>query len=109
MYFLKDDLEKAEEFTQKALADSDSSHSAWDNLGQIRYRQGERGQAKEAFEKAISFKGDLPDSLYYLGLIAKEEGETEKAREYFKRALDCDITTLNTVTREQVEEAARQI
>jgi tetratricopeptide (TPR) repeat protein len=109
MYFLKDDLEKAEEFTQKALADSDASHSAWDNLGQIRYRQGERAQAREAFEKAVSFKGDLPDSLYYLGLIARDEGETEKARDYFNRALECEITPLNTVTREQVEAAGKEL
>jgi Tfp pilus assembly protein PilF len=106
MYFVKDDIEKAEDLTNKALEDNQSSHSAWDNLGQIRFKQGKYDEAKEAFVKAISFKGNLPDSLYYLGLIAREEGDGNAAADYFKQALECDITPLNTVTREQVEEAA---
>jgi tetratricopeptide (TPR) repeat protein len=107
MYFVKDDIEKAEELTNKALEDNQSSHAAWDNLGQIRYKQRKYDEAKEAFTKAVSFKGNLPDSLYYLGLIAREEGDENAAADYFKQALECDITPLNTVTREQVEEAAR--
>jgi tetratricopeptide (TPR) repeat protein len=107
MYFIKGDIEKAEELTQKALEDNPSSHSAWDNLGQIRYKQRKIDEAKEAFAKAVSFKGNLPDSLYYLGLIAREEGDENAAADYFKQALECDITPLNTVTREQVEEAAK--
>ncbi len=105
MYFVKDDMEKAEEFTQKALEDSDTSHSAWDNLGQIRYKQGRFGEAKEAFEKALTYKSNLPDSLYHLGLIAQKEGGEDAALDYFKQALECDITPLSTVTRAQVEKA----
>jgi tetratricopeptide (TPR) repeat protein len=103
MYFLLDDFEKARQLSQLAIEDTPDSGAAWDNLGQIFYKQGQRAQAKEAFEKAIEYKPDLPDSLYHLGCIAEDEANYNAAAAYFSRAAACSITALNTVTRKQIE------
>jgi tetratricopeptide (TPR) repeat protein len=109
MYIEQNDLDKAEALSREAIEDTPSAYSAWDNLGQIAYRRRQWDEAKAHFVKALEFKEDLPDSLYYLGQIAREEGETEKAAEYFEQALACDITALNTVTRAEIEEAIKSI
>ncbi len=103
LYYLKDDLEKAEEYTNKAIADSEDHAPAWDNLGQIYYKKGDIEKAKEYFEKAISIK-DIVDSLYFMGRINEDEGASEKAAEYYERALKCNISALNTVTEEEIKE-----
>lgn len=104
MYFLKDDYDKAEEITRLALADSPESGSAWDNIGQIYLKKGDNKEAKEAFLKAVQYKSDLVDSYYFLGVIAEADNEPDKAREYFVKADNCDISSLNTVTKAQIQE-----
>jgi len=108
LYIVKGDLERAAMLTEAALADSPESYAAHDNIGQIRYAQKNLPGAREAFEKALSYKKDLPESLYYLGLISRAEGDEPKAREYLSVALECEISPLNTVTREQITEAISQ-
>ena len=103
MYFLKDDMENALALTEKAIEDSPDYAAAWDNLGQIKYAANDTSAAKEALLKAIEYKSELADSNYYLGVIAEAENETERALEYYDKALACNITALNTVTREQIE------
>ena len=103
LYILKGNLEKAEELTREAIADDESTHSAWDNLGQIAYLRGDFESAKEGFQKALEIKPTLVDSLFYLGLIFEKEGYPEKAKGYFSEACFCEISGLNTVTREQVD------
>ncbi|MCD7777844.1 MAG: tetratricopeptide repeat protein, partial [Clostridiales bacterium] len=102
LYYLKDDLEKAEIYTNKAIEDNDEHSPAWDNLGQIYYKKGEVQKAKEYFEKAISFK-DIVDSLYFMGRISEDEGNIKEAEEYYERALKCNISALNTVTEEEIK------
>jgi predicted nucleotide-binding protein (sugar kinase/HSP70/actin superfamily) len=63
MYFLLDDLEKAEEISELAVQDTPTLGSAWDNLGQIYDRQGLRAKAKEAFEKAIEKRREFLKNL----------------------------------------------
>lgn len=108
MYFLKDDLETALELTNKAIEDQPQSGAAWDNLGQIYYKQGDIQKAKESFESAVSYKEDLPDSNYYLGVIAEKEGNAEKAKIYFQKAMNCNITSLNTITKDEVAESYKK-
>ena len=103
MYLLKENLDEALSCTNKAIEDAPQSGAAWDNLGQIYYMQENFEEAKTSFEKAVSYKSTLPDSLYYLGKIALNEENQESAKNYFAKALDCEITSLNTVTREQIE------
>ena len=104
MYFLRGETDKALEFTNLALEDAPDNGAAWDNLGQIYFSLNEAEKAKEAFETAVSHKPDLPDSNYYLGLIAENEDDGEKALEYFSKAMECGLSALNTVTKEQIEE-----
>ena len=104
MYYLKQDNEKAIATTLKALDDDPAFGAAWDNLGQIYYSMGDREKALENFEKAVSFKANLPDSLYFLGVMAEENGDTAAAKLYFERARESGVTSLNTVTKEQIEE-----
>ncbi len=106
LYFLKDDLESAEEYTKKALEDNSEHAPAWDNLGQIRFKQGNFSEAKDHFQKALSIK-DLPDSLYFLGLIYEKEGNKEEAKSCYEKALNCNISALNTVTREEISDRIR--
>ncbi len=104
MYIVKGDLEKASFYSQKAVEDCPTSSSAWDNLGQISYKSGDLEKAKEHFSKALSFNKNLVDSNYYMGLITMEENDFESARTYFETALNCNISALNTVTKEQIQE-----
>ena len=103
MYLLKGSLDEALACTNKSIEEAPQSAAAWDNLGQIRFLQDNLTEAKTAFQKAISYKNSLPDSLYFLGKIAITEGDRETAETYFAKALECEITSLNTVTREQIE------
>lgn len=105
MYYLKGDIEQAESLSRAAIEDTEATPAAWDNLGQIHYIRKEWAEAKTAFEKALEYKADLPDSHYYLGLIARETGDETEATARFERALACTITPLNTITREQIEAA----
>jgi tetratricopeptide (TPR) repeat protein len=103
MLFLQGNLERSEEVTNQALEDDPSLSSAWDNLGQLAYKKNDMEQAEKHFKQAISFKADLPDSLYYLALIRERENGLLEAVNYLERAKACKITALNTVTRDQVE------
>lgn len=102
-YLLKKDFEKAEELTNKALADNETYAPAWDNLGQIYFSKGDNKKAKEYFEKALSYRESMTESLYYMGLISKAEMDIDKAKEYFEKANNGYISALSTVKREDIE------
>jgi tetratricopeptide (TPR) repeat protein len=85
------------------LEDTPEHAPAWDNMGQIYYHKGNGDKAKEYFEKALGYRENMVDSLYYMGLIAKDEGDIKTAVDYFTRALDCNVTALNTVTLGEIE------
>lgn len=105
LYFLKEDLEKAEQYSSKALEDNPSHSAAWDNMGQIYYSKGEYNKAKEYFTKALDYKSSMVDSLFYMGKIAELENDVQLAKSCFEKAAECNITSLNTVTRRQVDDA----
>lgn len=104
LYLLKNDYERAAKFTNKAIEDAPTLASAWDNLGQIYLRQDKQAEAKEVFLKALSYNAALVDSLYFMGVITKAEGNLTDAAEYFKKARASEISKLNTVTIEEIEE-----
>lgn len=103
-YFLKKDYETAMDYSKKALEDIPDHPSALDNIGQIYFAQEKYNEAKEAFEKALEQKPTLVDSLYYMGLISEKENNINKALEYLEKALNSNISSLNTVTKEEIEE-----
>lgn len=107
-YILKEDFEKALEYSKAALEDNPQHAAAWDNIGQIYYLQNKYDEAKDAFKKALSNKSNMVDSLYYLGLIYESENALEEAADCFKKANDCSISSLNTISYEQVTEKYNQ-
>ncbi|MFV0503616.1 MAG: tetratricopeptide repeat protein [Lachnospirales bacterium] len=108
MYYLNDNLEKAEKISKEAIADDERNHGAWDNLGQIYLKKGESRMAKECFLKALEYKETLVDSLFYLGVIYEAEGNDDEAKAYFIKASNADITSLNTVTKDDIEERLKK-
>lgn len=104
MYIVKEDYDKALEYTNKALEEDENHGPAFDNIGQVNYFLGNYEEAKQNFIKALELRDTMADSKYYLGLIYELEDNTEKAKEYFTKAHESNITGLNTVSREQVDE-----
>jgi tetratricopeptide (TPR) repeat protein len=102
LYFVRGDLAKAREITEKAIEDTPDSGPAWDNMGQIYLKEDNLDKAEEAFEKALEIRSSLVDSLYFMGIIKERKGDKEGAREYYLRAKDSKITSLNTVSKEEV-------
>jgi len=105
----KGDLEKALEFNLEALDYDDEDPVILDNLGQIYYKMGDMDKAKEFFEKAEEEKDDQAVTLYYLGLIYLQEGKKELAKEKLEKALSANITPLSAITREEIENALRDL
>lgn len=103
LYFTKKDYEKALENTNKALQDNPEHAAAWDNIGQICYMQSNYDESKKAFLKALEYNQNMVDSLYYLGMIYDHENDIKTAKNYFNKANSCNITSLNTITKEQIE------
>lgn len=103
LYFLDGNNEKALELTKLSLEDTPDFASSWDNIGQISYSEGKLSDAKEAFEKAVSYNPNLIESHYYLGLIALDENLIEDAIENLETAMECSVSALNSVTKEQVQ------
>ncbi|MBR1736419.1 MAG: tetratricopeptide repeat protein, partial [Firmicutes bacterium] len=107
-YFLKGDNEKALENTNKAIKDNDSHAPAWDNLGQIYYKEKNYDEAEKSFLKALELKPKMVDSNFYLGCVYEEKGDTENAKKYFLAANECNISAMNTVSAEEVREKAEK-
>lgn len=102
-YIEKGDYDNALKYTKKALSDDPNYFLAYDNLGQINFRLGEIDEAIKNFEK-VTENYNYPDSLYYLGLIYLERKDFDKARICLEKANNCNITALNTITKEMVQE-----
>lgn len=108
-YMLKNDYDKAEEITKKAIKDNPSSASAYDNLGQIYYNRQDYKKAEEYFLKAVELKENTVESLYYLALIKKSENKTDEARELLEKASGCYISGLNTISPEDIKRELNNI
>jgi tetratricopeptide (TPR) repeat protein len=108
MYLVQGEYDKAIELSELAMEDDPSHGAAWDNIGQVRYKQGDMEAAKENFITALSKRENLADSAYYLGMIYEAEGNLEEAKESFRRAAICTISVYNSITAEMVEEKYKQ-
>lgn len=108
-YMLKKDYAKAEEITNLALKDNPQFASAYDNLGQIYYNINDFETAEKYFKQALEIKENTVESLYYLALIEKNKGNNDKALSLLKKADKCYISALNTITKEDVEKAIKNI
>ncbi len=107
-YLEKKEYEKAVETTKKALEYDSGNAAAFDNLGQIAYRQGLFDEARAQFAEALEHSMTLPDSKYYLGCIAEAEGDPEAAAVFFRAAAKNKINGFNTITPEMLQEKLSQ-
>ncbi|MCL2407758.1 MAG: tetratricopeptide repeat protein [Defluviitaleaceae bacterium] len=103
LYFLNGDIEKAKATTEKVLADKPETAAAWDNMGQIYLSEGNKAEAKNCFEKAVSLDRDLADSTFLLAAMYEEAGDARMAAEFYLRAKGCKVTKLNKVTQRQID------
>ncbi|WP_138295013.1 MULTISPECIES: tetratricopeptide repeat protein [unclassified Clostridium] len=102
--------EEALQYNLKRLEEYDETDPVMlDTVGQIYYRRGELDKAKEYFSEAVKIKNNLVDSLYYLGILEQRDGNIRRARAMLSRASRQHISTLNTVTREMVEEKFKEL
>ncbi len=108
-YMLKNDFDKAEELTNKALKDNGEYAPAWDNLGQIYYLKNDYQKAEEYFKKALSYRETMTESLYYMGLIEKSKGNIAEAKEYLRKAGSGYISALSTVKKEDIDKAMEEL
>lgn len=85
-YDLLDDLGRAEEWWQKAIA-LDEDPVAYYDLALIRKRTGRIDEAITLFNKAIQKDGTFASSYYYLGTIRMARKEQQLAAECFRQYL----------------------
>ncbi|MDR2168342.1 MAG: tetratricopeptide repeat protein [Clostridiales bacterium] len=103
LYIQTGELDKALEMSNLAIEDDANYASAWDNLGQIYFKQEDFSRARNAFEQALSLKESLADSNYFMGIICEQEGEKEQAAEYFRKAAISPFAFFNSITQEQAD------
>ena len=80
-----------------------------DNLGQVLYRIGEREEAEQMFEKALSIRPKQFDTLVFLSKIRIEQGREEEAKQLLDTALAKEYSVFNTVPREEAIHIAREL
>lgn len=100
---LRGDLNDALAFNQEALEYDDEDPVILDNMGMIYYEMGDMDQALSYFLKAEEENPNQASTLYNLGRIYRKKAEATPAREKLEKALDCNITPLSAVTREEIE------
>ena len=110
LYIEAGDAEKALSYNLEALEYDDEDPVTLDNLGQTYYRLlGDKEKAREYFEKAISFKDNQIDTLYFLSRYDLEAGNREAAKEKLEKALEGRFSPLNYATREKVQAALEEL
>lgn len=73
------DLAAAERCYRQCLELEPHLAAAHTNLGNLLYRQGQRGEARGAYERALELDPDQPEARFNLGNLLDEVGETELA------------------------------
>ena len=79
--------EQAASAYRRALALDPGLAPAYTNLGNIAYRSGDRGRAREGFETALALDPDQPEARFNLANLILEEGDLELAVAELRRVL----------------------
>ncbi len=95
------DYNEAVKFNQDALEYDDEDPVIVDNMAQLCYRLGDKERAEKLFRRALSFRPEQFDSLYYLARICLEKENADEARQLLTTALKANYSAFNTVKREQ--------
>lgn len=92
VYGQQGDLERAEQFLQRALADHPESAETHVNLGLVMMGRGRHLDAAEQFRKALALKPGLADAELLLALSLEQMGRFGEALRHFERAAALDPT-----------------
>ncbi|MDO4483048.1 MAG: hypothetical protein Q4C54_01040 [Clostridia bacterium] len=98
-------VQKALKFNEEAIDYDDEDSICLDNMGQIYYRVlGDKVEARKWFDKAYALKEDQIDTLWFLSRYDLEEGKKDEAIKKLEAILERRFSSLNYVTKEQVEQ-----
>jgi tetratricopeptide (TPR) repeat protein len=92
----RQDIPKATEYFEKAVALYPAYDTAYNNLGVMYYQTGQTAKAREAFEKSVSLNERNADADRNLARILINEGNFVRAEELLKKSLL--VEPLNPVT-----------
>ncbi|MAC25956.1 MAG: MerR family transcriptional regulator [Sandaracinus sp.] len=81
---------QAEQAYRDALALDPALASAYTNLGNLRYRQGDEPGAIALYRRALEVDAEQPEALYNLGFLEAEHGRPQGALPYFEKAVASD-------------------
>ena len=110
LYIEAGDAEKALAFNQEGLEYDDEDPVVLDNLGQTYYRLlNDKETAKGYFDKAIEYKDNQIDTLYFLSRYDLEAGDREAAKKKLEKALEGRFSPLNYVTKELIQKELDQL
>ena len=70
----------------KKAADRFNDYRAWNNMGQIYFKEGNIAEARRCYAKALEIEPNNADVNYNAGLAAMADGDLAKAEEYFGKA-----------------------
>ncbi|NXM09235.1 CFA70 protein, partial [Tyrannus savana] len=96
-YLLQEDLPRCEECLHEALRIDCTNPNVWAQKGHLCYLKGDCGQAKECYERVVSFVEDAVDMHFVylrLGSIYLEEKEYGRAKQIYLLACDNSASCL---------------
>ncbi len=82
---LTSDNQEKKAIYQKA-ADLYNDYRAWNNLGQIYFKEGNIAEARRCYAKALEIEPNNADVNFNAGLAAMADGDLEKAEEHLGKA-----------------------
>ncbi len=94
----------AERINLEALDYESEDAVIQDNLGQLRFDQGDHQGAEPYLRKALQLKPHQVDSMVYLARALHAKGDVDQALEWIDKALSEEYKPLGTVSRSQAEE-----
>lgn len=71
---------------EKAIDIYPDDARGYNNLGLMRYYEGDLSGAEKLFEKSLSLNSNLPDANYNLGLVKLAQGKLTDAQAYFGKS-----------------------
>lgn len=82
--------EQAERLYREAIRIKPDYALAMTNLGNIRFRRHDPGEAREWYRRALELDPSQPEAHYNLGYLWLEEGFANKAVDYLREAVKLD-------------------
>lgn len=85
----------AESLYLESLAADSTSGDSWHNLATCQAREGRTAEAMHTYEKALTYLGENPVTLYNIAILSGEMGMDERALTFFDRAVAADPADLD--------------